>query len=216
EGHGDLHLGNIARWRGEICLFDCIEFDRDIRLIDTIAELAFLVMDLQVRGHADLAVQLLNDYLEYSGDYAGMALFDLYRCHYALVRAKVSLIGKAPGQAGRYLALAHECTRPRPRFIALMYGFSGSGKSTVALALAQRTVAIRLRSDVERKRLFGLAPEQASAEALRPQLYASATSRRVFARLGQLAEGLLEAGFACVVDATFLHRRAREPFRQLA
>lgn len=227
ECHGDLHLGNIARWRGEICLFDCLEFNRDFRVVDTIAELAFTVMDLQARGCETLANRLLNDYLEYRGDYAGMALFDLYRCHYALVRAKVNLLRQpraasidrsAAGYAEflGYLALARRCSEPRPRFLALTYGFSGAGKSTVAMALAERGGAIRLRSDVERKRLFGLAPEAASPPELRPRLYAAATTAEVFGRLLELAAGLLDAGFPCVVDATFLHRRAREPFRLLA
>lgn len=227
ECHGDLHFGNIARWQGDICLFDCIEFNRDFRVIDTIAEVAFLVMDLQARGHHPLGNRLLNDYLEYSGDYAGLALFDLYRCHYALVRAKVQLMrqpvgekldSEAVGYAEflRYLALAGECARSAPQFLAITYGFSGSGKSTLAMQLVEASGAIRLRSDVERKRLFGLAPEQQSPQALRRELYAAATTARVFDGLRELAAGLLAAGFACVVDATFLHRRAREPFRQLA
>jgi aminoglycoside phosphotransferase family enzyme/predicted kinase len=227
ECHGDLHFGNIARWQGQICLFDCIEFNRDFRVIDTIAEVAFLVMDLQARGYHPLGSRLLSDYLEYRGDYGGMALFDLYRCHYALVRAKVQLMRQpvkdkidteAPGYAEflRYLALAAECATPAPRFLAITYGFSGSGKSTLAMQLVEASGAVRLRSDVERKRLFGLAPEQQSPPALQRELYAAATTVRVFERLCQLAADLLAAGLPCVVDATFLHRRAREPLRQLA
>src|SRR5690606_13160317 len=150
ECHGDLHFGNIARWEGQICLFDCIEFKREFRVVDTIAEVAFLVMDLEARGYGALGYRLLNDYLEYRGDYAGLALLPLYRCHYALVRAKVNLMRQPatakvdPDVAGysdflRYLELAQRCTAPPRRFLAITYGFSGSGKSTLAMQLVEAT-----------------------------------------------------------------------------
>lgn len=230
ECHGDPHLGNITLWQGEPLLFDCIEFNPAFRIVDTVAELAFLAMDLEARGQRESAWQLLSDYFEYrthqgGDDYAGMVLLDFYRCYYALVRAKVALLERPAQEAldddraqrfRHYLALARSYSAPRPRFLALMHGVSGSGKSTVAMALATRAGAIRLRSDVERKRLARLAPEQPSDPAQREYFYSAAMSRRVFAQLEQIAAQLLRAGFAVVVDATFLHRRARAPFLALA
>ena len=112
--------------------------------------------------------------------------------------------------------MAHRYCQPRRGFLAITYGLSGSGKSTVAARLVEASGAIRLRSDVERKRLFGLAPEQHSRPDDAATLYSSDMSRRTFQRLAELAEVILVAGFPVIVDATFLHRRVRDDFRQLA
>lgn len=227
DGHGDAHLGNIVLIDGAVRLFDCIEFNPSLRIMDSIAEIAFLTMDLEARGHQRASHWVLGDYLEYSGDYAGLALLDLYRCYFAMVRAKVALLREPPTHEGitatpgyddfcRYLSLAQQyCQRPA-RFLAITHGVSGSGKSTVADKLVAAGGAVRIRSDVERKRLFGLAPEQRSEPADEAQLYSSAMSRRTFSRLEQLAGEILAAGFAVIVDATFLHRRSRDQFHKLA
>ncbi len=227
DGHGDAHLGNIALIDGAVRLFDCIEFNPALRIMDSIGEIAFLTMDLQARGHPGESHWLLADYLEYRGDYAGLALLNLYRCYFALVRAKVALLRAPPQRAAtedtpacadfcHYLALAGTyCNRPAT-FLAITHGVSGSGKSTVADKLVAAGGALRIRSDVERKRLFGLAPEQRSEPADEKRLYGSAMSRRTFARLEQLAAAGMAAGFAVIVDATFLHRRSRDRFRLLA
>lgn len=227
DGHGDAHLGNIAIIDGAVRLFDCIEFNPALRIMDSIGEIAFLTMDLQARGHPGESHWLLADYLEYRGDYAGLALLNLYRCYFAMVRAKVALL-REPAQREaiegtpayvdfcRYLTLAGSyCQRPVP-FLAITHGVSGSGKSTVADKLVAAGGAVRIRSDVERKRLFGLAPEQRSEPADADRLYGRAMSRRTFARLEQLAAAALTAGFAAIVDATFLHRSSRDRFRRLA
>jgi predicted kinase len=170
---------------------------------------------------------VLTDYLEYRGDYAGLALLQLYRCYFAMVRAKVALLREPAGTGSiqssgaytefcRYLCLAHNYCRPTPRFLAITHGVSGTGKSTVADKLVAAGGAVRLRSDVERKRLFGLAPEQRSDPADQERLYSTAMSRQTFDRLEELALITLEAGFAVIVDATFLHRRTRDKFRRLA
>lgn len=226
--HGDLHLGNIARIDGALCFFDCIEFSDNFRIMDSIAEAAFLVMDCQARGLETEAMQLLNDYLEYSGDYEGLALFDWYRCYYAVVRAKVNLLliedreqddlvaTEAYREFRRYLDLALSYTLAADKFLAIGYGVSGSGKSTVAMQLAQHTGAIRVRSDVERKRLFNLAPESSSYSQVEGGIYTSEAGKRTFARLQSLAGIVVQAGFPCIVDATFLRRKQRKPFRKLA
>ncbi len=231
--HGDLHLGNIARIDGALCFFDCIEFSEKFRLMDTIGEAAFLVMDCQARGMWGESWRLLNDYLEYSGDYGGLLLFDLYRCYYAMVRAKVSLlrfdsVDISPGddtalvvsdayrQFLQYLALAEACTQAPRKFLVITSGVSGSGKSHVAMQVLEHTGAIRLRSDVERKRLFNLAPESRSHSVIEAGIYSTEASKRTFERLQELARSVLQAGFCCIVDATFLRRAHRKPFAELA
>jgi aminoglycoside phosphotransferase family enzyme/predicted kinase len=227
DGHGDAHLGNIALVGGAVRLFDCIEFNPSLRIIDSIGEIALLCMDLEARGHGGESHCLLADYLEYRGDYAGLALLNLYRCYFAMVRAKVALLREPADREAiedtaaysdfhRYLMLAASyCDQPAT-FLAITHGVSGSGKSTVADKLVAASGALRIRSDVERKRLFGLAPEQRSDPADEQRLYSSAMSQQTFERLEQLALLALDAGFAVIVDATFLHRRTRDTFRQLA
>jgi hypothetical protein len=227
DGHGDAHLGNIALVEGRVRLFDCIEFNPAMRIMDSIAEIAFLCMDLQARGHEPESHCLLGDYLEYRGDYEGLPLLDLYRSYFAMVRAKVALLRESASAADitatggyrdfcRYLQLAHSCCqRPAP-FLAITHGVSGTGKSTIADKLASASGALRIRSDVERKRLFGLAPEQRSAPADEAELYSSAMSRQTFDRLATLAARIVAAGYAVIVDATFLHRDSRQRFYRLA
>lgn len=227
DGHGDAHLGNIALIDGVVRLFDCIEFNAALRVMDSIGEIAFLSMDLEARGHSGESHWVLADYLEYRGDYAGLPLLQLYRCYFAMVRAKVALLREPAGTGSiqssgaydefcRYLCLAHDYCQPTALFLAITHGVSGTGKSTVADRLVAAGGAVRLRSDVERKRLFGLAPEQRSDPADQERLYSAAMSRRTFERLEELALLTLEAGFAVIVDATFLHRRTRDDFRRLA
>ncbi len=227
DGHGDDHLGNMAIIDGAVRLFDCIEFNANFRILDSMAEVALLDMDINARGHPAASNRLLSDYLEYRGDYAGLMLLDLYRVYFALVRAKVNLLRHpadhpglvdtdAYGELRRYLALAHQYGQPRRRFLAITHGLSGSGKSTVAGKLVEASGAVRIRSDVERKRLFGLAPEQRSQPGDEATLYSKDMSRRTFQRLVELAEVILDAGFPVIVDGTFLHRRVRDDFLHLA
>jgi predicted kinase len=227
DGHGDAHLGNIALIDGAVRLFDCIEFNAALRIMDSLSEIAFLSMDLDARGFPQESHQLLADYLEYSGDYAGLALLDLFRCYFAVVRAKVHLL-REPAQHSaitttdayrefqRYVHLARQYTQPQRSFLAITHGVSGSGKSTIAGRLVAQSGAVRIRSDVERKRLAGLSPEQRSGAEDEASLYSAAMSRRTFARLEQLAGLIIGAGLPVIVDATFLHRRSRDTFGHLA
>jgi predicted kinase len=227
DGHGDSHLGNIALIDGQVRLFDCIEFNPAFRIMDSIGETALLNMDMAARGCTAAANGFLSDYLEYSGDYSGLALLDLYRSYFALVRVKVNLLREAADRpnisssktyrAGcRYLALAGQYCESRRPFLAITFGVSGSGKSTIAGKLTVQSGAIRIRSDVERKRLAGLAPEQRSQPAQVKSLYCKAMSQRTFNRLEILSREIINAGFAVIVDATFLHRQVRKRFEQLA
>ncbi|MEJ2603468.1 MAG: AAA family ATPase [Gammaproteobacteria bacterium] len=226
ECHGDLHLGNIVLADDRVLPFDCIEFNPTFRLVDIQCEIGFVVMDLESRELPGEANRVLNTWLEHTGDYAGLRLHVFYDVYLALVRAKISLFSAVAaagngtpdlGDYRRYLALAAAGRRRLPGFLCLMMGVSGSGKSTIAEALAARYSAIRLRSDVERKRLYDLAPSADSADAgLTERLYSPATSDRVYAQLAHLAETVLDAGLPVIVDATFLEHRRRSVFRELA
>jgi len=226
ECHGDLHLGNIVLIGNEPVPFDGIEFNPELRWIDVIDEVAFLVMDLLHGRRADLAYRLLNAWLEESGDYASVAVLRFYLAYRATVRAKVNAIRafqpdckprlkrQALSAARSYLALAASCLVRPPCALIITHGLPGSGKSTFAQAALQRLGAIRIRSDAERKRLFGLKPLEASSG--RVDIYTPGATQRTYARLHELAGNLLDAGFTVIVDAAFVLKQERELFRQLA
>ena len=228
ECHGDLHLGNIARIDGEITFFDCIEFNPQLRWIDTQSELAFLLMDMEEKGLHALSNRLLNVYLEFSGDYGGLTLLRFFKVYRAMVRAKVMRLQLDDGGLGAqeretaeqkfrvYMRLAQSVCGARQPFMALMHGVSGTGKSTVAGEFAMAYGAVRVRSDVERKRLFGLAADERSRPEQEQGLYSRDASDRTFARLAEVAATVLAAGFPVIVDATFLSGHRRQPFMQLA
>lgn len=228
ECHGDMHLGNIALVEGIPLIFDCIEFSESLRWIDVMSEAAFLAMDLDDRGRRDLAHRFLNDYLQHRGDYAGLGVLRFYRVYRALVRAKVACIrlgqpGLADAErdelgahARRYLALARNYTRALPTPLIITYGLSGSGKTTVSDGLIENGGGIRVRSDVERKRLFGLAPEARSDSGLAAGLYSREAGERTYARLAERARTIIGAGLPAIVDAAFLQRSQRDVFRALA
>jgi aminoglycoside phosphotransferase family enzyme/predicted kinase len=231
EAHGDLHLGNLACIDGRVTLFDCLEFSPALRWIDVINEIAFLVMDLDDRGHPQGGARMLNRWLERTGDYAGIAVLRYYLAYRAMVRAKVALIRRAQRPAGDarasrddalgaeadgYLRLAARHTGRGSPAIVLMHGLSGSGKSAVSQALLQALGAIRLRSDVERKRLHGLDARARSASGVGTDLYAADASRRTYAHLCALAGTIVAAGYPVLVDATCLMRWQRALFVELA
>ncbi len=224
ECHGDLHLANLALFEGEVAPFDCIEFNENLRWIDVISEIAFLAMDLHDRGQPEFAWRLLNAYLEHSGDYAGLTVLRYYLVYRALVRAKVAslscsqniLTGTTLAQCREYLALAETFIRPHPPFILITHGLSGSGKTTLAGALAETLGAIRVRSDVERKRLFGLAPTARSGSAVDGGLYTAEAHQLTYRKLAELTQNIVGAGYPVIVDAAFLEHSQREIFSQLA
>ncbi|RMG34652.1 MAG: aminoglycoside phosphotransferase [Gammaproteobacteria bacterium] len=223
ECHGDLHLGNIAWVDGRPLIFDAIEFNPALRFVDVVNEIAFLAMDLFHRGEDRLAWRFLNRYLEYAGDYDGLEALRYYMVYRAMVRAKVSAI--RAGQQGAsgdgfaecldYLGLALRLSEPMHPALLLMHGVSGSGKTVLSQWLLEDLGAIRLRSDVERKRLFGLGPLDRS-EQIPGGIYSAEASERTRDRLLQLAAKLLEGEFRVIVDATFLDASWRQPFEALA
>lgn len=228
ECHGDMHLRNMAWVDDQPLVFDCIEFNPDLRWIDVVSETAFLVMDLLQRQEPELAWRFLNVYLEVGGDYAGMELLPFYLTYRAMVRAKVAAIRasqagiaaedriEAEKELGGYLQLAERCSHNRQPRLLITRGLSASGKSTLTSLLLEKLGAIRIRSDVERKRLFGMSRNDSAESAFGKGIYSSAASEKTYARLLQLAAVLLEAGFPVIVDAAFLQAEQRRPFQLLA
>jgi len=224
ECHGDLHLRNVALVGGEPTPFDCIEFSDALRWNDVVSEVAFLVMDVLDRGLPRAAFRFLNAYLEITGDHAGLAVLRPYLVYRAMVRAKVACIRAHQAGAGAgaqaefqgYLALAERLTGLGRPAVVLMHGLSGSGKTTVAEALLARLGAVRLRSDVERKRLHGLPAGARTAGAVGGGIYDAETTRRTYERLAALAGAMAGAGWPAIVDAAFLRRAERDAFRAVA
>jgi len=224
ECHGDLHLGNLAWVDGQLLIFDCIEFNAALRWIDVISEVAFCFMDLLHRQHGDLAMRFLNAWLETGGDYQGVALLRYYAVYRALVRAKVAALRAAqPGgsdalrtEVSSCLLLAEQLTQNMPTQLWITHGLSGSGKTTLSQTLLQDYGMIRLRSDVERKRLAGLDALAHSGTGIGQGLYTQQAGHRTYAHLSLLTEELLATGWPVIVDAAFLERRQRDMFRAIA
>ena len=216
EGHGDLHLANAVVLNGDVTAFDCIEFDPALRWIDVQADTAFAVMDLLAHGRTDLAFRLLDAYLGDSGDHGGLVVLQYYLVYRALVRALVAALRPPRRDAPDYLGLALRWLQPPGARLMITHGVSGSGKSHVAARLLERAGAIRLRSDIERKRLFGLAPLEASTGRVPAGIYDADATQRTHARLERLADVALGAGWPVIVDATFLRASERAMFRGLA
>ncbi len=227
ECHGDLHLANIVRLEEGIRAFDCIEFSRELREIDVVADYAFLAMDFIARGAAGYGYLFVNRYLEKTGDYDGARLLPMYLLYRAMVRAKVAVIGHEQHAArtdraedrhtiDRYCALARALTSDRRPVLVLMTGLSGSGKTWLSTRLVPALPALRLRSDLERRRMFGLGETAASQSAVGTGIYDAEADRKVYGRLLGAAEHLLSAGMNVILDAAFLDAENRRLARRLA
>ena len=232
EGHGDLHLANLVLLGGQVLPFDAIEFNEALRWVDVASDLAFTWMDLQRLGQPGLAHTLLSAWLDASGDVGAPQVLPFFAVYLAVVRAKVAAIRHAQlpdtAQAERgavqielraYLQLALRLAKPGAPQLIITHGLSGSGKSFEAarwLAAHAGSRALRLRSDVERKRLHGLAALQASDPAARDRFYGQEASAQTYASLLGRARELLQASWTVLVDAAFLRRTEREAFAALA
>ncbi len=210
RAHGDLHLGNLCLWQGRPVPFDALEFDEAMATVDLGYDLAFLLMDLDRRAGRAAANRVMNRYVARTGDAGLVAGLPAFLSQRAMVRAHVEARGARPAAAG-YLQAALGYLRPEPAVVVAVGGLQGTGKSTLARALApglgRAPGALVLRSDEIRKRLHGVAPEVALPEAA----YAEAVSRRVFRVLAGAARQAAACGQAVIADATFLdpkHRRA--------
>ena len=225
ECHGDLHLANIVLHDSRMMAFDGIEFNDSLRWIDVANDVAFLAMDLHARGRPDFAARVVNAWIEAADDHAAAEVLPLYMVYRAIVRAAVAAIrhgqATAAGDAAaaeaadresdRYIDLALSLTAPsRPRLFVTT-GVSGTGKTTLAGRIIDGCGAVRLRSDVERKRLAGMAATDRPADDDHTrELYGAGMTDRVYRRLATLAATLLRAGMSVVVDATGNTREQRD------
>ncbi len=227
ECHGDLHLANMVRIDGDVVMFDCLEFSPDLRWTDVMSEVAFLAMDLHARGRPDLASWFLNEYLQITGDYAGLAVYRFYIVYRAMVRTKVAAIrwdqteGTPRENAWRdltsYLDAAAELAHsmPSPGLI-ITHGFSGSGKTYEARRLRSELGAIHIRSDIERKRLHGLAGDTQAGLGVGAGHYDAAATEKTYRRLLDLARIAIAGGYSVILDATYLRQQHRSAAAQLA
>ena len=217
ECHGDLHAGNLVHWQGRWVPFDCLEFAPRLRWIDVVSDVAFLYMDLLYFRREELAYEFLSAYLEHGGDYEMLRLLRLYGVYRALVRARVAALRATPtpethatardvpgSELRQRIELACRLSESRVPALILMHGVTASGKSYVSARLIGSLGAIRVRSDLERRRLVGAGDYSAAATAL------------TYERLGQCAQAALEAGERIIVDATFLDHWQRRAFERLA
>ncbi|MEN8688452.1 MAG: AAA family ATPase [Desulfuromonadales bacterium] len=228
ECHGDLHLANMAWLDGQPLLFDCIEFNENLRWIDVVNEIAFLAMDLDDREQTELGWVFLNRYLHETGDYRGVSLLNFYKTYRAMVRAKVTGLRLAQDDLDAtqrqdtehlfrsYLDLAEKYTLSDAASLIITHGLSGSGKSTFAAQLAGLTGCIHLRSDLERKRLHGLAATADSESPVAGGIYSASAFAETYTRLRNLAGVVLRSGHQVIVDATFIRHCQRRLFCRLA
>jgi len=225
--HGDMHTGNMVWWKNRIFIFDCIEFNEHLSIIDVISDLCFLFMDLEHAGYPEFAWRLLNNYLTESGDYGAVPLLRFYAVYRAMVRAKVTAIRYVQcteklanngilEEHFSYLKLAERLTRKQKPLLILTCGVSGSGKTTLSREIAQVIEAVHIRSDVERKRMAGLHALERSDEAAKASLYSEEMGRRTYKRLLDAAAVCIEEGVRVIVDATFLEVETRRSFLELA
>ncbi len=227
--HGDLHLNNIVALNGKPVLFDAIEFNDAIATIDTLYDLAFLIMDLDQAGLRRQANLLLNRYLHHTDcarDLAGLAAMPLFLSCRAGIRAMVAIQkGRQPGstapeadydRARRYFDSALGYLEPSPPRLVAVGGFSGTGKSTLSASLSPSfglaPGAVHLRSDLERKAMF----HAAETERLEPSHYSPEANARVYRRLLHKAGLLLTAGRTVVIDAVFSRQDERVALERLA
>jgi aminoglycoside phosphotransferase family enzyme len=216
ECHGDLHLANLVRLEDGVAAFDGIEFDPALRWIDVLDDVAFVVMDLAAHRRQDLCFRFLNGWLDRTGDHAGLPALRFSVVYRALVRAQVEHMRSAGSAAARrYLATALAWTQPGNPRLAIMNGLPGSGKTWVSQRLLEQQGAIRLRSDVERKRLHGLCMQD-SSRARGLNLYNADATVRTYGQLFSMARVALQAGYPVILDAAFLHRTERDQAHALA
>lgn len=231
EGHGDLHLANLVKLGDEVVAFDAIEFNDELRWIDTASDIAFTWMDLRRQGAPGLANGLLSAWLDACGDVTAPRVLPFFAVYRALVRAKVAAIRRAqiahgPGartaldeEIALSLALARRMAQPAAPRLVITHGLSGSGKTWASTRWLQAEAtghAIRLRSDVERKRLHGLAALQASGSGLNSGLYTAQAHGDTYASLLSRSRELLQDNWSVIVDAAFLRRHERDAFAALA
>ena len=225
--HGDLHLRNIVLLDGQPTLFDAIEFNDEFSSIDVLYDLAFLLMDLWRLGLPHHANALWNGYLAETGDLDGLPLMPVFLSCRAAVLAKTTATAcNLQTDVGRrmqlqvlandYLTMAEALLGPPPPRLIAVGGFSGSGKSSLAMGLAPSIGAapgaVVIRSDEIRKKLCGVK----ALDRLGPEGYTDDVSRRVYRALMNQADKVIRGGYTCIADAVFTERAHRDAIQHVA
>lgn len=214
--HGDLHLSNMALYQNHICIFDCLEFNEEIRWIDPISEIAFLIMDLIYYHKKEWAFLFLNQYLELTCDYTGLPLLTYYLVYRALVRSKVNFISYQNIQNPVYLESAIQYFKLCEFFIQkntkpcilMMHGLSGSGKSFVSQKISHILPGIRIRTDIIRQNILSSIPKN--------QWYQDHHIDAVYQHMLSILKTLIGQPYTIILDGTFLSRRHRNQFYALS
>ncbi len=232
--HGDLRLGHIyfldhSELLTDIQIIDCIEFNERFRYGDVAEDLAFLAMDLDYHGSADVGWEIVTGYAQAANDPEVFLLLDFYKCYRAHVRCKVECLRQAAGdfpakkarvvvaRAQRYFDLAcwYAANFNRPT-LWIVCGLIGSGKSTIAAELTKPLMAKVLNSDSIRKKMFGFSPQEPALAAFQEGLYAPVVTDRTYENMLLQARVELSRGTSVIVDATFGKRQHREAFHRMA
>ncbi len=228
DGHGDLRAEHVSLRSGRVDIIDCVEFNESLRYGDVASDIAFLAMDLDRLGARPLSRELVRAYIDLSRDDELPSLLPLYKCHRAIVRAKVASIGagargassdeseKARAKAGKFFALALEYARAAARALVVICGRSGTGKSTLARVVRERTGFIAINSDRVRKRLAGLSPEANAHAAYGRGIYSESATRATYDTMLAEAECELGQNRGVILDATYKDRTERREVLEVA
>jgi aminoglycoside phosphotransferase family enzyme/predicted kinase len=224
--HGDLHAAHIC-FTNDICIYDCIEFNDRFRYCDVASEMAFLAMDLDHYGRADLSRSLIKAYVAGSGDKELIRLLGFYKGYRAYVRGKVESFKlddpyisedekiRTQDIAASYFDLARAYTRARP-VLFITVGLVGTGKSTLAQALARRLGLAVISSDVTRKQLAGIPVTEHRFEGFDSGIYSAELSRRTYDKMFSVAGDILSEGGSVVLDASFIRAEERLNAKRVA
>jgi aminoglycoside phosphotransferase family enzyme/predicted kinase len=215
--HGDLHAEHVCFAPEGIQIFDCIEFNPTLRRCDLASEIAFLLMDLSVRGGETLREPFMTRYSELMIGPEAQYLLPFFECYRALVRAKVHALrlGKWNDEAARYFRFAVSSTwKPFMPFLVLVCGLTGSGKSILSRALGERLEMPVINSDTVRKAIVGTAERR--TELFNQGIYSPAMTDRTYAKMAREAEKQILIGKGAILDATFSLRNHREKISRLA
>ncbi len=222
ECHGDLYSQNICFDDfKKVYIFDCIEFNERFRYQDVASDIAFLSMDLDFHDYEELSKYFVQSYIEKSGDRDLMKLLNFYKCYRAYVRGKIGCFtsedrllndeqrAEALKNAKRYFDLAYLYTGGIPRLF-IVFGLSGTGKSTIARKLSEITLSEWIPSDIVRKRLSGIAPTEHRYEAFEKGIYSKEYTDMTYKKMVEIAKISLNKGKDVILDATFREREYRE------
>lgn len=223
--HGDIHCENVSVEENTVRIFDCIEFSERFRLSDTVADIAFLAMDIDFHNQRGLSELFSEEYFNSSNDPGAKPLLDFYKCNRAFIRGKVDGLKFLEPEVSTaeksdaflsairhfHLAFQYAANGLKPMLI-IVCGLSATGKTSLAQRISEVFYAPRLSSDYVRKTLAGIAPDELSPARFRQGVYSEDFTEKTYAALIESGAKLLKKGRTCVLDATF----SKERYRRLA